>query len=910
MDFIVKHARENVWAERVQDKDYYIKPARITPNGGSLKYADVGLMALALPNNGVVGSNAYHHVYHIGQIPTAVLGIDIVENHWTPIDVLAEKLNCYVNVFLDNGCVLPRSKCYLLRTWPGKNVILAIEYDPKASYGTSTIYDSGTNSAQSVPNTLNNQGVNIRFYTNARHFSEEMRQHAVNPDKQFYFQTGIFDATVANRIRNEQKYSPVPQGWFIANGLVMNYEALLAETVNINNKEISVCRDETIIGTEYFKLNDLAMFVSERTSNIHKYIINLHNYNHSLVFYNDVEYYLGSYVGGLFRGVCIPLLRKDSITTVTNRTHAIRVDVISDLLNQNPWINADGNATIMAVVRQGGMLRGLIHQHSRIEELFKLPDTIVTSAMTGINSLLSEWTAANLEVDDYAKIVEAKYEAIVEDTVFNAYGYNAITRYHHPNPLVVDNYTTSVNGTLWYSVQLSNAASERNKLLSSAGNHIEVIEYDASGGFVGRRRFPYMNGGMLIASYNANRPVKTIEHFVNSVEDNSLNVGEIFDASFSNNDLEIFGFSAYISTSPSTSLTPKWVDVTEIASYYNLDYQTNPDGSKTRRFTWNNTTLKAANAKGMVRINNRVCFKTFNVRDLTNGYRDFPVVKIPMNALGKVPVEVGNIDIWMEDKLLIEDIDYVVKWPNIYVGRRIGNMDTAQISVRLSGLANPNTSEHFKARETGFVSGGVLSVNKHYDIRNDRNIQINVAGSLFSRDQVSFDEEPTTPSVLDGRPYQIKDYITPVELYSNRRTLTEKHKSELIDGKVMDYLNEYLDSEATKPATINNTRWLIVSVFLDDIICRLLSGWLLVELQSNWSTNDVTNWVQDVLYLLEVDVAYGNSVNRDYVRLIPHGKNTVVTLSEKQYAFVDQVAQRYLGGMVQLNHMITISVGG
>ena len=39
MDFVVQHALDNVWAEDIQDKDYYIRPTRITPNGGSLKYA-------------------------------------------------------------------------------------------------------------------------------------------------------------------------------------------------------------------------------------------------------------------------------------------------------------------------------------------------------------------------------------------------------------------------------------------------------------------------------------------------------------------------------------------------------------------------------------------------------------------------------------------------------------------------------------------------------------------------------------------------------------------------------------------------------------------------------------------------------------------------------------------------------
>src|SRR5574344_1001668 len=123
MDFITQHAKANVWAEHIQDKDYYIRPARITPNGGSLKYAEVGMKTVALPNANLINSNLYYHVYHIGQIPTHVLGIEIVDNKWLSIDSLAATSECYLNVFLDNGYVIPRSKCFLLRTWPGKNIL-------------------------------------------------------------------------------------------------------------------------------------------------------------------------------------------------------------------------------------------------------------------------------------------------------------------------------------------------------------------------------------------------------------------------------------------------------------------------------------------------------------------------------------------------------------------------------------------------------------------------------------------------------------------------------------------------------------------------------------------------------------------------------------------------------------------
>ncbi len=907
MDFVVQHALDNVWAEEIQDKDYYIRPARITPNGGSLKYAEVGINSVALPNANVVGSKTFHHVYHIGQLPPHLLGIDIVDNTWTPIDKIAELMECYVNVFLDNGYVVPRSKCYLLRMWPGKNVILAIEYVPTVTFGYRLEIDPITNASRQIPNTLNNQDINIRFYTNARFYATDRRDDAVNPDNQMYFQTDSYTAAVLNRIKANKDNTAVPQGWFIANGLIHNYLSVVNNFTTLKDKEVSVYRDESIIGVEYFRLQDLPQFVSKFNNNVKKYIINLSTPADQLVYHNDVEYYLGDYTGGQFQGLCIPVLRIDPIKTLTNKSHALRADVITDLINKNNWL-VGRDIHLMVVIRQGGMLRGLIHQNTRIEELFKLPEDIVESAMTGVNSLLTEWKASSLETDDYAKIVEAKREAIVDDVVFNAYGYNAMTRYHHPNPLKVDNYTTDNNGQKWYQVQLSNVASERNRLLPNASNLIEVIEYDVNGLWLGRKRFPYMNGGLLISQTSDERPVKLIEHYVNRIEDNQLNLGEIFDNVIIDSDLEIFGFSAYISTSDPSVIKPKWIDVTSLNTYYVVDDYKRPDGSVVKRLTWNLANLQAIGARGMVRINNRVCFKTFNIRDQIKPNRSFPTITIPVNSRSKVQVEPGSIDLWMEDRLLIEDIDYVVRWPDIFIGRRIQDVTTGKISIRLSGLANADTSQHDKAREIGFVRDGIVSVNKHYDIRNDRNIQINIGGSLKLREEVSFDEKRTTPYPLDGRPYQIKDYITPVELFTNRKTMLEKAKSESLDIRVMDYINQYLVTPEINPPVIVNTRWLIVSMFLDDIIGRLLTGWLTTELSTTWNATQIDNWVKPYKDLLGIDIAYFDLTNYDYIRLIPHGRSTDVGLTQRQYMFVEQVCEIYLKGKVQLNHMLTVTL--
>lgn len=906
MDFIVQHAKDNVWAEPIQDKDYYIKPARITPNGGSFRYAEVGMAQVALPNS-ISNGSKYYHVYHIGQLPPQLLGVELDENKWINIDVIADKMECYVNIFLDNGYVVPRSKCYLMRMWPGKNILLAIEHDTNISYNTTKVFDPITNAQMIKPITLNNQDINIRFYTNDRYHSPQQRENANNADNQMYFETKPLTNRVVQDIKAAQVKNPKP-GWYVLDGHIMDYNNVILTATQNLGKEISIYHDETIISIEYHRLQDLRTFTSVKNRNIKKYLINLTTPVDRLVYFNDVEYYLGKIQGGGFNGLCIPMVRANPVSTITNKTQAIRTDIITDLMSANDWLDTSEDVYLMVVVRQGGMIRGLVHQHTRIEELLKLPENVVLSALSGVNSLMEEWKAATLEQDDYATIIAAEDKAIIADRVFNAYGYNAITRYHHPNPLPVSEYTQQ-GAQSWFMVQLSNAASERNRMLSSGGLHIEVIEYDKDGLYIGRRRFPYSNGGSLVALHDPVRKTALIEHYINNIEDSSLNLGELFNLRIENNDLDTFGFAAYITTSTTSVIKPKWIDVTKIPSYYHLTTTVRTDGSKVQTLIWNQAVLNEIGARPMVRINNRVCFKTYNAKDLTKGYRSFPTIVIPNNSSNRVQVEPGSIEIWMENRLLIEDIDYVVDWPNIYIGRRIQNLDTAKIHLRLTGLADSYSGIHDKARETGFVKDGYLSVDKHYDIRNDRNIQINVGGTLLHRDKVSFDEDKGTRQLLDGRPYQIRDYITPIELYTNRSTYSEKEKSEEVDEKVMGYLNEYLTTTATDIPTINHTRWLVVSVFLDDIIGRLMTGWLSNELKVAWTSEDADRWVRDVLYLLKVDVTLLNDTNRNYVRLIPHGRVDSVALSQYQYKFVDYLAKKYLEGFVQINHMVTITNG-
>lgn len=899
---IINHAKENVWAAPEQDRDFIITPARITPHGGSLRYVDITWGKYKLPHFENLALRYYYHVYQIGQIPPHILGLLNLKDEWVNVDTIAHETDCFVNVFLDNGMMVKRSECWLRYILPENNIVMAIINDQKYDLGTTYI-DDGLNNQVIGRVRLDDFAVNVRFYTNARTNSLNWRDEVDVPDNQVdVIPAEILTLSDYNRFRGEALALDQSKiGWVKRDARVTNLSVLYGSSSDWINHEAAIYYDETIIGIKYFRLSELRSFKSERDRNAPKYILNLGDANGPLIYHNDVEYFLGNYVGGRFEGVYIPRQRPDDIRMLTHAIHAIRCDTVLNVKNLNfEWMPRLEDLAIMAVIRQGGMVRGLTHQHTRIEDIYRLPTSLVESALSETNSLLTEWRASSLEQDAYSNLISAKENEITSDLVTNAYGYNALTKIFHPLPVVLkDHYTFDGNS------MIAKTGGAFKHLPQGVVNKepIETLLYDKDGKFIGPQRQWFTHEESLVyhVDKNSTRKPHLVEYYLNkaSTEPNGM-YKENYETSIISNDLKIYGFACYACTvNPDGTPSLNWLDVTNGGLYtYNENY--NHNGSPTSRFDWHVETLAAQNLVGMVRINNDVAFINVPKTTLRSGGTDYLTYKVPSNTKGGTYIEPGMIDIYMDQYKLIENIDYIVKWPIIYILKVPENM-VGNVSFRFYGLPNPRTVRHWEASELGFVRNGILSVDNEYDVRDDRNIQINVAGCLKHRDEVCFSEDRKGPRLEDGRPYEIREYITPIEFFSSGRTTTMKQAAVDLDKKVTAYLSNYIEEEPTGLQVVKEYRWRLISPFINSLYTRIKAGWLETELKKPWDSNDVSRWVQDSLHLLAIDpVTYGFDYH-NYLKIIPHAEKHYVDLTKEQYRFLDSVNRNYLKGRVNLS---------
>lgn len=888
--YVLEHAKDNVWCEPLQDKDYVIQPARLTPSGGTIIPFTIGWNTYPLPSG---GSRRFYHLYQIGRLPTHLFGLEYLDHQWTSIDAILAKTDTLVDVYLDNGVVVDRRNCYLQKSPWDSNFILAVAIDNSYDYGTKVTYNDVTTERIEEPATLNNQNLHIRFYTNARTDSQAGRVIAERPNDQVRVST--IDTLQLSELKTYVKRLTDKSNkvaWILSRGRIINLARLENNPTTYLGHHISTIIDETVLLKQYFVLKDTPTFISERNLNKTKYILKLSVDPRSLVYYNDVEYFLGLYEAGQFKGIRIPLRRDDSVVQLTNIIHAMRVDVIEDLLHQHSWLDQSDQLTIMAVIRQGGMVRGLTHQNSRIEELMTMSAENLNAALTGLNAVMPEWSAVRLEKDDYAKLISAPIGEITLDLIYRAYGYNAITIAHQPNPVLVSPYPQV--GAGWYKCQLGNALSYKPELVINA-QPIELIVYGTDGKFVERRREHFNNQGLQ--GIHSTTPVGLVESYLNRYERSELVLTEYYDLVVANNDLAAYGFAAYVSPKVNGKASGVWTEVT------GSDYYTYSSIDGVATFRWVENKLNSLNVVGMIRINNEVCYREFNASQLRGNDREFLSYRFANNSDGNPTVEPGSIDVWLDEYLLIEDIDYYVKWPMLYIVKVPKNYD-CKCRIRLSGLAID--AKHDKPREVGFAVNGILSYNGRYDIRNDRNIQINVAGQLKHRSQVSFTEDATTLRVVDGSPYQIKDYTTSIESYTNHNTVVAKREAEALDTRVMNYLSLYNVEKNPGRGIVKDQRWQVVSPFLNAAMTRLKNGWLSSELTSGYDMGNVATWVADLAYLLEFDPAVRSDSNLDYVRVLPHPHHDLVTVSLAQYKFLALLVKNYLNDNIDLN--ITVGI--
>lgn len=873
---LVEHAVANVWCEPIQDRQEITALARLTKNAVS-GFVNVLWGRIVLPP--IAGlTRPTFHVYQIGALSATLFDIVIEIDTWVNLRDVVVLNNVIIDVFFLNGCKVPLDTMYLRQNKDG-NLILAIQYLPRINY---------------LGSDLDNSTLYIRFYANALYDTVAWRATANHPDQPIqvvcqYIKTQVDFTTFITQVNQITALYTQGYGVYYIDGYAFN--PLLGFDTSYLGKHLSFIWDSSVKHTQVFNITTLPQFTSDVDPNIVKYLAVMDSVYDTIDYFDDIDVYIKHPVTS--QQVFLARLRKETCRQVTHNAYSLSKRNVDDFLTLLNW---PVNSSVVFIVRQGGLNRGLFPQHNRIEELYKLSYSQIITAMT-TNTVVPEWSARALENSAYIRLMGSSIDTITAGLVEEAYGYNASTK-------VIANPLMRVNTDSVPFVNLSNLMSTPDKITNSGKR---VIYHYKDGLLEG-----HLNNNALFQDYYL-PPTFNDSDTVEAFNANAIaNItGILYDQDVTSHRLKQYGFRCYVCALIGGVPSEIWYDVTDGPYHYY-----NADGNNGNNFTptlvWDYGLLSAANLFPCVKINDVHYIHTPpTLTPNFRGYIQFELLEdvvwfgTPTTRRFRVPV--GVIDVFMDGYSLIQDLDYFVEDGVVTIVKKPYTLpEDTVIFVRAYGSPSPVTMAPDLPREAGFVRAGILSVNGVYDIRNDRNIRVILSGKMKHRDEVKFAENSDGILTTDGKPYAISDYALPVENFTTKTLIPYRTEALDLDERVMNYMTTLLPEPTIPNGVIHVERWELVSPFCSAILHALLNGFLSTgQLDMNYTDSQVDGWLVNYLPLLSVDPCI-RPIDLRYVVIYPHPYNYMVSVTESQYRFMDYLVNRFLFNRTDLTPAVFI----
>ena len=856
-DFLVNHARKNVWCTPSQDLQAIFKPGRLSPPGGVLVSAPLQWGRVALPT-----TKDKYHLFQIGQLNPALMGLMPYKHVWHSLARMAEKQNLFADVYLDNGLQLPKSESYLLTT-ENRDVILAVREQP-------SIAD------------IRNVPIYFRFYSNA-YFSSLRSASTDNAVTVKFIRHQTVEATLLFQNTFNQLLLKEGAVWCFVNGVYT--QGFLPQALTVGDT-IEVVYDSTVKQVVDLDIRDLKTFDSDLDQK-RKYLLHYAGPqaggDQTIDYRDDIDVYLiqktGTPTKPKWNGRYFHKNSNDAFRQVTHRDYAITVPYISTYVTDNPAWTDSKDLTVRLFIRHAGYDRPLVYEHNRIFELYKLPDEDLTKAMLGIDSTVSVWRAPALENSDYVKVMDARYGQIQRHLVQGAYGYNAIAKLEADSPIPVETVNGRQQISLPYGLQV----------------RATMYEYDANGLLLGY--YPYAYG----AEYTPVNPTCALVEGISGRGSFTVpvaygQVSQDYDATYD--------WRYYIAKRTSNGIDQtSWQDVTGQDDKYQII---------NGKIHW----LVDPEIWAFATKND----KDFLAYDLTlspeNGLLRFSIdenATYPnVSAHGVSYIPVGKLDLWLNNHALIENLDYYVKWPQVVIVNKkyLVEGNAQKITVRGTGFCNADMTRTL-AGDHGFVEYGLLSHNNRFDIRDDKVIRIVVDGKTYERSVLKFSESDSglyMDNVPNGSPYVIEDIVVPLRDTITPDTTTYEllTQAQAVDKEIEDYLTLKLpEPTPANPDQIENL-YPVYSPFASTVMYDMINGDLTLEdFQGQYSDRDVKQALAQYVYLLAYDPTQ-KPVDLNHVAIHPHNKNVVMTLNIYQYNFLSRAIHVFLKDKVDISRFIKL----
>ena len=857
-DYLVRHALKNAWCSPGQDLQVILKPQRITRRNGVHTEFPHLWGSLPLPTTRDV-----YHVYQVGQIHPKFLGLIPEKGKWYTIAETMGRENLIADLYVNNGKHLARFDSWVLVT-PEQNLLLAVRVQARIA-------------------DLKTEPVYLRLYSNA--FFSSDRADALT-EKIECAGIRVTDVNQALLFQRRFKDSQERRGLttLYVNGVIC--DDYLPNEVQPGDV-VEFVYDSTVKSVIDLNIADLQTFDSELDSK-GKYLLHYAGAQvdgESIDYRDDIDVYLirKEQIGArqTFKGLYFHKNQNDAFRQVTHRDYSLAIPYIAGYLGHLPnWANAQ-QLTVRLHIRRSGYQRPLVHEHHRIRELYKLAEADRVRAMVGVDSTVAVWRAPALENSFYPKLMDAEGIAVTPQLVQDAYGYNAISRLIGDAPLPVE----VVNGRR--QVTLPGALQQAST----------IYEYNSAGVLLG---FYYHTSGV---EYTPVRPQTTLIEGV--VGRGGNNASTFYGRQTVTLDPKLNYRFYRAPISHGVIQHDQWEDVTGDENYVLI---------VGNQATW---AVPLQYNAVMVRSD-----ENFLAREITlspnNGLLKFNVTEeaIYSNPGGNVAatdvmrIPPGKLELWLNNRALIENLDYYVRWPEVILVNKqyLVPGNTQRIGIRGTGFCQADLSRE-APNEAGFVRYGLLSRNSKFDVRDDKVMRLVVGGAVYHRDALLFTEDDAglyMQDIPNGTPYVLDDVVVPLRGMVPEDTYSLRAKSVVVDTAIENYLTLKLpEPVVTTPDPIPD-RYPIYSPFSSSIMHDLINGVLSMDqFRGQFSDHDVRELLAGYEYILDYDPTQ-NNVALEHVSIHPHNLLVETELDIYQYRFLERAIKIYLQEKVDITRFVKL----
>ena len=851
-EHMADYALKNVWCTPGQDKQAVFEPKRLTPDVGVWNRIEIMRKLYNLPTNG-----ERYHVFWIGQLNPLIIGLTPVDKKWVNFATACEDEALIVDFYTAKGLHYPTSQSWYYVT-EDKNVIIAVKDQPK------------------IPANIGVEKLFFRVYKNAFYNSD--RAHGQDD---FIEVVGATVVTTTNILDLQNKFNAAKERSGLVYAFVNGY---ITPTLDLFSVEPGDCVEYVYDGSIYrtvdFKIGNLPAFTSILDLK-QKFLLHTGIPSDTIDYQDDIDFYVYNPApNNRFKGVFYHRNKEDSIRMVTHCDYALVIPYLEAIAAaQTDWAPVE-ELHVRMHVRKAGWKRPLVFEANRIKELYKMDDADIIKAMSGVDSTVSPWRAEVMEASAYCQVMKSKVTDLDPVLVRDCFGYNALSKHLGDSPLVPQTSSGQQIIDVPFGIQLGATA----------------YEYDQNGHLIDF--YQHLQGSVYACRNAATKLVELV----------GGSGGERLD--------EVYGLQTsaltdgvdyrfYLCKMASGLPDNEWVDVTGSDKYsitngvvlWNIDMTRHyPMVRGNRKFLAYNISLPAD--RGVLRF-------SLSHEQVRSGLVQEWIMQIPM----------GELDISLNNRPLIEGLDYFVNFPEIVIVNKkymVNPMVNDQvIGIRFTGFCKSDLSREVLV-DKGFIKHGLLSDNNRFDVRDDKVQRIIVDGKLYSRDELMFAESDSGVSVPDesnGAPYLIRDMVVQMRQMVPGDTYSLRAKAMVIDKAVSDYLSTKIAAPAFDTPNAIFDLYPVYSPFFAKILFDLKRGSIdNARIQKHYNDVDVTELCKPYVDLLQYDPTQeGQEPDYDYVIIHPHHLNEAVDVDLYQYRFLLRVIKLYLKDKVIINHLVTLS---